>query len=91
MKTMSAFMKEESIDRVDLLKIDVERAEADVLRGISEEDWPRIRQVVAEVHDIEGRLADLSGQLRTRGFRVCVDREEMMRPTDVNMVYAVRD
>jgi len=90
MKTMSAFMKEESIDRVDLLKVDVERAEADVLKGISEEDWPRIRQVVAEVHDIEGRLADLSAQLRMRGFRVCVDREEMMRPTDVNMVYAVR-
>jgi 31-O-methyltransferase len=90
MKTISAFMKEESIERVDLLKIDVEQAEADVLGGISAGDWPRIRQVVAEVHDIEGRLADLTGQLEKKGFRVRVDQEEMMRPTNVNMVYAVR-
>ena len=31
--------------QVDLLKVDVERAELDVLRGISSQDWPRIRQV----------------------------------------------
>jgi FkbM family methyltransferase len=38
-----------SLPRVDLLKIDVERAELDVLRGISAEHWSRVRQVVVEV------------------------------------------
>ena len=38
---------DESIERVDLLKIDVEKAELDVLAGIEPADWPRIRQVVA--------------------------------------------
>ena len=91
METMSGFMERESIGLVDLLKIDVERAEADVLAGISENDWARIRQVVAEVHDIDGRLAEIAAKLRTRGFRVSVDQEEMMRPTNVSMVYAVRE
>lgn len=91
MKTLSTFMEEESIERVDLLKIDVERAEADVFKGVSGQDWPKIRQVVAEVHDIDGRLADLSELLEKRGFRVCADQEEMMRSTNVNMIYAVRD
>jgi hypothetical protein len=34
-----------------LLKVDVERAELDVLRGVREEHWPLVRQVAMEVHD----------------------------------------
>ena len=45
------------IGRIDLLKIDVEQAEADVLAGILDADWPLIRQLAAEVHDLDGRLA----------------------------------
>ena len=35
--------------KVSLLKVDVERAELDVLRGITREDWNNIHQVVMEV------------------------------------------
>ncbi len=38
--------------RVDLLKVDVERAELNVLKGILPEDWPRIRQV--SMHACDG-------------------------------------
>lgn len=31
--------------RVDLCKVDVERSELSVLRGIADEDWPLIKQV----------------------------------------------
>ena len=41
---------------MDLLKIDVERAEKEVLQGILPSDWPKIRQVAMEVHDVEGGL-----------------------------------
>ncbi len=34
---------------MDLLKVDVEGAELDVLRGVDPQDWARIRQVVVEV------------------------------------------
>ena len=66
--TVSDFVREHAIERVDLLKIDVERAEPDVLAGVGEVDWPRIRQVAIEVHD-EGwtRRADCR---RTRAARL---------------------
>ena len=38
---------------VGLLKVDVERAELAVLRGVSPRDWPVIRQVAMEVHSHE--------------------------------------
>ena len=42
---------------VDLLKVDVERAELSVLQGVKDEDWPRIKQVAVEVRGGgEGRL-----------------------------------
>ena len=41
---------------MDLLKIDVERAEKEVLQGILPSDWPKIRQVAMEVHDVDGGL-----------------------------------
>ena len=47
MTTVSALMAQHDLDRIDLLKIDVEGAELDVLRGIRPEDWPRIHQASA--------------------------------------------
>lgn len=44
MTTVSALMAEHDLQGIDLLKIDVEGAELDVLRGIRLEDWPRIHQ-----------------------------------------------
>ncbi|MEE1940650.1 FkbM family methyltransferase [Streptomyces sp. TRM 70361] len=58
--------------RVDLLKIDVEGAEIDVLEGIDADDWPRIDRVVAEVQDLDGRLAAATRLLRDAGlYPVC--------------------
>ena len=49
-RTLSAVLRERLPDRreVALLKVDVERAEMAVLRGVEREDWPRIRRVVVE-------------------------------------------
>ena len=67
----------QGLERVDLLKIDVERAELDVLRGVRREDWPRIRQVVLEVHDVHGQLARVQRLLQvTAGFRHCVTEQD---------------
>ncbi|KAG2438647.1 hypothetical protein HXX76_005194 [Chlamydomonas incerta] len=49
---LGALMAEQRLERVDLLKVDVERAELQVLAGLAPEDWARVRQVVMEVHDL---------------------------------------
>lgn len=65
-------------DSVDLLKVDVEGAELDVLRGLAATDWPRIAVVVAEVHDVDGRLADVLELLRANGFDCSTRTPAMM-------------
>lgn len=57
-------------EMIDLVKIDVEGAEPDVLAGIADTDWRRIRQVVAEVHDLSGRLDAVKSILAGHGFDV---------------------
>jgi FkbM family methyltransferase len=78
------------IDQIDLLKIDVEKAELDVLRGIAEADWSRIKQVAAEVHDDEGRLALVTSLLVRHGFDVVAEQDDVMRGTNVSMVFGSR-
>jgi FkbM family methyltransferase len=68
---------------IDLLKIDVEGAELDVLRGIADVEWPLIAQVVVEVQDIDGRLDDVLGLLGAWGF-VCDVRVPAMMPSDLD-------
>lgn len=55
---------------IDLVKIDVEGAEADVLAGLDDADWRRIRQVVAEVHDQADGRPTVRDILADRGFTV---------------------
>jgi len=90
LRTLSSFLREEGLEHVDLLKIDVERAELDVLAGIEEGDWRKIEHLVSEVHDEGGRCAAIASALAGRGFRVATEQEESMRGTSVRMLYATR-
>ncbi len=93
LRTLSEVMREQGIERVDLLKIDVERSEMYVLRGIDDEDWPKIRQVALEVHSKE-LLAETRALLESRGYEVFVDDAVVIEEQDgragvyVFMVYA---
>jgi FkbM family methyltransferase len=75
-RPLSDVIREEKVERIDLLKIDVEGAEWEVLAGIADADWPKIRQLVIEVHDTGGRVARVRDLLEARGFGVIVDRED---------------
>jgi FkbM family methyltransferase len=90
LRTVSDVIREHRLPRIDLLKIDVEKGEADVLAGIADDDWPKIRQVVVEVHDLDDRLSAVAALLRRHGFEVAVDQETILRTTDIYNVYAVR-
>ncbi|WNM31350.1 FkbM family methyltransferase [Streptomyces sp. Li-HN-5-11] len=89
--TLAALMKEHAVDRVGLLKVDVERGELEVLRGIDPDVWPRIRRVVLEVHDIAGRLGEIVGLLAGLGYEVTVSQTPVFAGGSVFLVLARRD
>jgi acyl carrier protein len=68
-------IRENGVERIDLLKIDAEKCEQEVLDGIDESDWAKIRQCVVEVHDLDGRLERIRSEFEQRGFDVIVHAE----------------
>ena len=86
---LSAILDDQHVARVDLLKIDVEGAELEVLKGIRDDHWPGIRQVSMEVQDVDGRLAHVVALLERHGFSLVVRPDVQAAPTaQVRMLYA---
>jgi len=91
-RTLSEIIEQEALDRIDLVKIDVEGAEHEVLKGIRPQHWPRIRQMAIELHDVDGRLAQVRALLEERGFEVvCEQGSSLLRDTVLYNLYARRN
>jgi 31-O-methyltransferase len=90
-RTLSEVIQSLGLSRIALLKIDTERAEWDVLQGLSLEDWPRIAQITMEIHDSEGRLEHIQQLLRERGLSLQrLEQEPKMRAFGVWQLWAQR-
>src|SRR6185503_18942728 len=70
LKTLSEVIRDEGVTKIDLLKIDVEKGELEVLAGINDDDWPKIDQIVMEVHDLDGRVRKVTEMLSRHGFEI---------------------
>jgi len=57
--TVSDVVDSHELDEIDLLKVDVERSELAVLKGVRPEHWAMVRQVAMEVHDSAGGTKEL--------------------------------
>ncbi len=69
-ETLDSIIAEHQIRQIDLLKIDVEGSEFDVLKGLSEDNWSRVQQLVVEISPVHRhRLLDLQEELKQRGFQ----------------------
>jgi FkbM family methyltransferase len=92
LQTLSQALAESGAARVDLVKIDVEGAEEQVLGGIADEDWGRLRQFVIEVHDVDGRLDRMAALLERRGYRTVRAREDwaIHELLSISTLYAAR-
>ena len=88
-RPLSAIVREHGVEQIDLLKIDVEKSELEVLEGIAGEDWPKIKQLVVEVHDIDKRLARVTALLRGQGYTVSVDQDPALAGSWLYSVYAI--
>ena len=67
--SLESFLATNGIDRVDLLKVDVEGAEVDVLRGCGAA-WPKIRSVAVETDRTSGRAELVEKILSGQGFEI---------------------
>ncbi len=90
LRTLSEVIAEERVERIDLLKVDVEKSELEVLAGLTAADWERVRQVVVEVHDAGGRRAAAEELLRRHGFAVAVEQERALARSGLFTLYARR-
>ena len=89
LRTLSSVIAEQGLERIDLLKVNVEKSELNVLRGICPDDWNRIRQLVVEV-DLQENLAPITALLEGHGFEVLVEQDPLLRKTELCYVYAIR-
>lgn len=84
LKTLSDVMKENKVDKIDLLKVDVERAEYAVLSGISDADWKRVGQCIIETQDDMDpqNTAKITALLKKHGFDVLEVRAKYLIKED---------
>jgi FkbM family methyltransferase len=90
LRPLSRVIYEHRVERIDLLKVDVQKSELQVLQGIDGGDWPRIRQVVLEVHDVDDGLNRATALLDGRGFEVVVEQDELYAGSRLYNLYARR-
>jgi len=90
-RRLSRVCSELGVKVIDLLKIDVQKAELEVLEGIETSDWPKVRQLVIEVHDIGDRLTKITDLLRAREYNIQIgEQAPIHRNTVVHFIYATR-
>ncbi|KAF6844458.1 amino acid adenylation domain-containing protein [Colletotrichum musicola] len=73
------------VDRIDLLKVDVEGVELGVLQGLDDEHWAKIRNVVLETMEQSGDRAAIEELLKSKGLTVTL--EEAAWAPGANGVY----
>jgi FkbM family methyltransferase len=89
--TLSSVIEEHAIKAIDLLKLDAEKSELDVLRGIEERHWGLIRQIVLEVEEASVQYSAVAELLKTHGFKhITLDQNREQSAGDVGLVYASR-
>ncbi|ACY15465.1 FkbM family methyltransferase [Haliangium ochraceum] len=90
LRRLSDVLREQDIQRVDLMKVDVQKCELEVIEGIDDADWPKFSQIVLEAHDVNDRVATLRSLFARRGFSVTVEQDELYAGTNIYNIYALR-
>jgi FkbM family methyltransferase len=89
LKTISGIICEAKIEQIDLLKIDAEKSELAILKGVQENDWPKIKQMVLEVH-AAAELEVVIPLLKQKGFETEVEQEGQFSNSGIYNCFAIR-
>jgi FkbM family methyltransferase len=91
LRAVSDIIDENEIDSIGLLKIDAEGSELDILAGIRDEHWARIRQIVMEIHDPAGTACPQARKLlEDRGYICSFEQEKRLSGSGIVNCYARR-
>src|SRR5260370_28111186 len=89
--TVADIIRENQIERIDLLKIDAEKSELDIIRGIADSDWPKIDQIVVEIHDATGEVVrGINDLLIRKGYRCAIEQEKLLENSGLFNLFAPR-
>jgi len=86
----TALARYPEIERIDLLKVDVEGAELHVLEGLDDSDWARNQQIALELQDVDGMADKVVAMLAEHGFTVAVETPATLAHLDYRTLYATR-
>ena len=88
---ISDIIRENGLDRIDLLKIDAEKSEWEIIQGIEDQDWRKINQIVMEIHDrSRAMVRRIEELLIDRGYRCTVEHEAALEASGLFSLYARR-
>ncbi|WP_394839057.1 FkbM family methyltransferase [Pendulispora rubella] len=90
LRRLSDVIREQKIERIDLMKVDVQKCELEVIEGIDDADWPKFSQIVLEAHDVDGRVQALTDVFERHGFSVIAQQDELYVGTNIFNIYAIR-
>lgn len=80
-KSISQIIEENKLQHIDLLKIDAENSEVEILKGIQENHWPRIKQLIVEIHPgPDDPLQQVLEILGRQGLNWTVGEDQMQHP-----------
>ena len=81
--TISAIIDQYDVEKIDLLKVDVEGCEERVLNGIQDKDWEKIQQLTLEVENF-ATVKRLTSKLQKLGFTVSSQPSERIANPNVS-------
>ena len=87
MLKLGDFIKDQKIQKVNLVKIDVEKSEVDILQGI-EDQWDKIEQFIIEVNGVNN-LEKVKALLEQHHYQLEI--EACSENEFLYMVYAVQE
>lgn len=91
LERLSHFLNEyPDIKSIDLLKVDVEGAELEVIKGIDDFHWALVRNVIVETWEPSGIRPEIERLLVSKGFSITREEAEWA-PNQFYMITAHRD
>ncbi len=89
--SLSEVIREQRIEKIELLKIDAERSELEILNNIDDCHWPLIEQIVIEVHDSTRQtLAQIKELLHDKGYNCTITQNQLLEESGLFNIYATR-